>query len=66
MTTANTTPTVASAVANTVEQAATNVASTVEAKGAAEVASLSSHWNIPVWAVIAILVAGAFLVLHFL
>lgn len=56
-------------VVNTVTTVATGVAKSVatevETKGVAEVTSLSTHWHIPVWAVIVVLGVAAWAVLHF-
>lgn len=57
--TANTTTTVVTSIAKTVATDAQTAATT-------EVASLSSHWHVPVWAVIAILGVAAVIVLHFI
>jgi hypothetical protein len=55
--------------ANTIVTTATGVAQTVEttvkADATAEVTSLSTHWHVPVWAVLVILGVGAWAVLHF-
>lgn len=57
--------TVVTAVENAVTPVATTVVTTVKADATAEVTSLSDHWHIPVWAVIAVLAAAAIAVIHF-
>jgi hypothetical protein len=54
----NVVTTVATGVAQT-------VATTVKADATAEVTSLSTHWHVPVWAVLVILGIGVWAVLHF-
>ena len=55
--------------ANTIVTTATGVAQTVvtkaETAATTEVASLSTHWHVPVWAVLVILGVAAVVVLHF-
>ena len=41
------------------------VVTKVETAATTEVASLSSHWHVPVWAVIVILAIAAVVVVHF-
>jgi disulfide bond formation protein DsbB len=60
---ANTTTTVATGVAETV---ATTVATDAKTAATAEVTSLSTHWHIPVWAVLVVLAVAAVAVLHFI
>jgi hypothetical protein len=57
--------TVSNTAANVVTGVAQTIATTAETKAAAEVTSLSTHWHVPVWAVLVILGAAAWAILHF-